>query len=76
LGNESQLYRLVSNLIANAIQYTSAGGSVKVSLSQSDRSGVIEIEDTGIGISPTEQSRIFERFYRVNSDRSRQVISF
>lgn len=38
LGNESQLYRLVSNLIANAIQYTSAGGSVKVSLSQSDRS--------------------------------------
>jgi two-component system, OmpR family, Ni(II)-sensor and/or redox sensor kinase NrsS len=81
LGNESQLYRLVSNLIANAIQYTSAGGSVKVSLSQSDkpngiaslRSAVIAIEDTGIGIAPTEQSRIFERFYRVNSDRSRQT---
>ena len=81
LGNESQLYRLVSNLIANAIQYTSTGGSVKVSLSQSDkpngmaslRNAVIEIEDTGIGIPPTEQSRIFERFYRVNSDRSRQT---
>jgi two-component system, OmpR family, Ni(II)-sensor and/or redox sensor kinase NrsS len=73
LGNESQLYRLVSNLIANAIQYTSAVGSVKVSLSQSDRTAVMEIEDTGIGISPTEQSRIFERFYRVNSDRSRQT---
>lgn len=73
LGNESQLYRLVSNLIANAIQYTSAGGSVKVSLSQSDRNAVMAIEDTGIGIPPTEQSRIFERFYRVNSDRSRQT---
>ena len=73
LGNESQLYRLVSNLIANAIQYTSAGGSVKVSLSQSERTAVMTIEDTGIGISPTEQSRIFERFYRVNSDRSRQT---
>ena len=73
LGNESQLYRLVSNLIANAIQYTSAGGSVKVSLSQSDRTAVMTIEDTGIGVSPTEQSRIFERFYRVNSDRSRQT---
>ena len=73
LGNESQLYRLVSNLIANAVQYTSAGGSVKVSLFQSDRTAVMTIEDTGIGISPTEQSRIFERFYRVNSDRSRQT---
>lgn len=73
LGHESQLYRLVSNLIANAIQYTSAGGSVQVSLSRSDRTAVMAIEDTGIGISPTEQSRIFERFYRVNSDRSRQT---
>jgi two-component Ni(II)/redox sensor kinase NrsS len=73
LGNESQLYRLVSNLIANAIQYTSTGGSVKVSLSQSDRTTIIAIKDTGIGISPIEQSRIFERFYRVNSDRSRQT---
>ena len=73
LGNESQLYRLVSNLIANAIQYTSTGGSVKVSLSQRDRTAIVAIEDTGIGISPIEQSRIFERFYRVNSDRSRQT---
>jgi two-component Ni(II)/redox sensor kinase NrsS len=73
LGNESQLYRLVSNLIVNAIQYTSTGGSVKVSLSQSDRTAVMAIEDTGMGISPSEQSRIFERFYRVNSDRSRQT---
>ena len=73
LGNESQLYRLVSNLIANAIQYTSAGGFVKVSLLQSERNAVMEIEDTGIGIPPTEQDRIFERFYRVNSDRSRQT---
>ncbi|HHP7229666.1 MAG TPA: two-component system sensor histidine kinase RppB [Xenococcaceae cyanobacterium] len=81
LGNESQLYRLVSNLIANAIQYTSTGGSVQVSLSQSDkpngmaslRTAVMAIEDTGMGISPTEQSRIFDRFYRVNSDRSRQT---
>ncbi len=73
LGNESQLYRLVSNLIANAIQYTHSGGSIKISLSQNSNNAIIAIEDNGIGISSTEQNRIFERFYRVNSSRSRKT---
>lgn len=72
LGNESQLYRLVSNLIANAIQYTRAGGAVMVSLDCCARTALIAIKDTGIGIPLAEQSRIFERFYRVDSARSRQ----
>jgi two-component Ni(II)/redox sensor kinase NrsS len=72
-GHESQLYRLVSNLIANAIQYTPPGGSVVVSLSVLDHSATIAVKDTGIGIPAKEQNRIFERFYRVNSDRSRQT---
>ncbi|MGB3519119.1 MAG: two-component system sensor histidine kinase RppB [Elainellaceae cyanobacterium] len=72
-GNESQLYRLVSNLIANAIQYTPPGGSVVVSLATQDRSATITVKDKGIGIPAREQSRIFERFYRVNSDRSRKT---
>jgi len=73
MGHESQLYRLVSNLIANAIQYTPPGGSVVVSLAAQDRSATITVKDTGIGIPAEEQSRIFERFYRVNSDRSRKT---
>lgn len=73
LGHESQLYRLVSNLMANAIQYTSPGGSVLVSLETRDRMAIIAVKDTGIGISPAEQNRIFERFYRVDSDRSRKT---
>jgi two-component Ni(II)/redox sensor kinase NrsS len=74
LGNESQLYRLVSNLIANAIQYTSKGGYVTVSLVTYDHSAVIAVKDTGIGIGLAEQNRIFERFYRFDeSDRSRQT---
>jgi two-component Ni(II)/redox sensor kinase NrsS len=73
LGHESQLYRLVSNLIANAIQYTSPGGSVLVSLEARDRTAIIAVKDTGIGIAPAEQNRIFERFYRVDSDRSRKT---
>jgi two-component Ni(II)/redox sensor kinase NrsS len=72
-GDEQQLYRLVSNLIANAIQYTPTGGSVHISLKQRYPTAIIIVKDTGIGISAVEQQRIFERFYRVNSDRSRQT---
>ena len=71
LGNESQLYQLVSNLIINAIQYTPRSGGVTVSLERNHNYAVISIQDTGIGIKESEQRRIFERFYRVNSDRSR-----
>lgn len=73
LGDESQLYRLVSNLIANAIQYTPSGGFVTVTLAASDRVALISVKDTGIGIPPDEQSHIFDCFYRVDSDRSRKT---
>lgn len=73
LGDESQLYRLVSNLIGNAIQYTPRGGQVVVSLMAKERTALINIKDTGIGIPTEEQSRIFERFYRVDSDRARKT---
>lgn len=74
LGSESQLYRLVSNLIANGIHYTPKGGQVVISLTASDRHALIAVQDTGIGIAPTEQTRIFDRFYRVHSDRSRKTV--
>lgn len=73
LGNEEQLYRLVANLIINAIHYTPAGGKVIVHLKREDHHALIQVQDTGIGIAPKEQARIFDRFYRVNSDRSRQT---
>lgn len=73
LGHESQLYRLVSNLIANAIQYTTPGGSVLVSLETRERTAIVAVKDTGVGIPLAEQNRIFERFYRVDSDRSRKT---
>jgi signal transduction histidine kinase len=73
LGNESQLYQLVSNLIINAIQYTPKGGRITVTLDRSNNFAVISVRDTGIGINEAEQRRIFERFYRINSDRSRNT---
>lgn len=68
LGNESQLYRLVSNLIANAIQYTPRGGYITVNLIKSDYTAIIAVKDTGIGIEFADQQRIFDRFYRVDGD--------
>ncbi len=71
VGDEEQLYRLVSNLIINAVQYTLTGGKVTVILARSDHDALVKIQDTGIGIAAKEQKQIFTRFYRVNSDRSR-----
>ena len=72
-GNESQLVRLCSNLIVNALQYTPPGGIVTVTLERDETHVLIQIKDTGIGIAQSDQSRIFDRFYRVNSDRSRHT---
>jgi signal transduction histidine kinase len=73
LGNEEQLYRLISNLIMNAIQATKSQGVVTVFLEDKEQYAFVKVQDTGIGIALEHQSRIFDRFYRVNNDRSRQT---
>ncbi len=73
LGNEAQLYRLVSNLIDNAIRSTPGQGEVRVSLEASESYAMIRVQDTGVGIHPADQRHIFDRFYRVQVDRSRQT---
>jgi len=72
-GDLEQLYCLVSNLIINAIQYTPPEGQVTVMLDSSHRHALVQVEDTGIGIALADQTRIFERFYRVSGDRSRST---
>ena len=71
LGDEDQLYRLVSNLLINAVQYTQKGGQVKIMLKSDDHCALIQFQDTGIGMTLLDQAQIFDRFYRVHSDRSR-----
>jgi signal transduction histidine kinase len=73
LGNCDQLYRLVYNLIINAIQYTPAAGTITVSLYCQENSAFITVKDTGIGITKEQQKKIFDRFYRVDNARSRHT---
>ncbi len=68
-----QLRQVVSNLLDNALNYTPAGGSVTVSLFQEGDEVITRVEDTGSGIPREDQSFIFERFYRVDKARSREV---
>jgi len=71
VGEEEKLYRLVTNLVINAIQHTLKGGKVTLVLRQENNQALIEVIDTGIGIPKEEQTLIFDRFYRVNKARSR-----
>jgi len=66
------VYELVKNLVENAVRYNKQGGAVAVTI-ESDASGAaLTIADDGIGISPGEQARVFERFYRVEKSRSQK----
>jgi len=69
-GDTRMIQRLLSNLLDNAIKYTPSGGSVIVSLEEQGENLVIVVKDTGIGISPSDLPRIFERFYRCDQSRS------
>ena len=67
------LYSVAYNLCDNAIKYNHYGGLVNVSITQNERDTTLTVNDTGIGIPEEEQERIFERFYRIDKSRSREV---
>jgi len=70
LAEPEHIYELVKNLIENAVRYNNLGGRVTVTIENTKQSTGLYIFDDGIGISPSEQARIFERFYRVEKSRS------
>lgn len=65
------LEMIASNLLSNAIRYTPSGGSVQFELRRHDSEPLLRARDTGVGIPPEHQKRIFERLYRVDSTRDR-----
>ena len=67
------LYEMLYNLCDNAIKYNYPGGNVTISISSDDHGTRLAVTDTGIGISPEHQKRVFERFYRVDKSHSREI---
>lgn len=70
-GVRRLLYEIVLNLCDNAIKYNTEGGHVEVEVAQDGGTAAVTVRDTGIGIPPEHQSRVFERFYRVDKSHSK-----
>ncbi|MBS1551982.1 MAG: ATP-binding protein [Bacteroidetes bacterium] len=72
-GDEQRLQQVLVNLIDNAIKYTPCNGTIGISRIVKDKEVIVRIEDNGIGIPQKDLKRIFERFYRVDKTRSRDI---
>ena len=72
-GEEEALRQVVDNLLDNAIKYTQGGGGVSLSIEVEEEWAILLVKDSGIGIEAEHLERIFERFYRVDKARSREV---
>ena len=72
-ADEEALEQILDNLLDNAVKYTPEGGRVSVCWRREGQQVCLEVADTGIGIPPSDLPRIFERFYRVDKARSREM---
>jgi two-component system OmpR family sensor kinase len=72
-GDDARLRQVLTNLLSNALTHTPSGTPVIVRLARKDATAVIEIHDRGPGLSPEQQERVFERFYRVDPARTRRA---
>lgn len=64
VGDFHRVLQVVENVVSNALKFTHAGGSIDIGISDHGAMGVIEVRDTGVGVSPEEKERLFERLYR------------
>jgi len=72
-GDQDKVRQVLTNLIDNAVKYSPDGGRVEVKLERRDRHVRVSIRDEGLGIPPSEQARIFEKFYRLDPNLTRGV---
>ncbi len=66
-ANPIRIRQMMDNLVGNAIKYTPAGGEIRVCLTTEENQIILQVEDTGPGIPPGEQNRVFEKFYRASN---------
>lgn len=69
-GDEDAIYRVIYNLLDNAVKFTNPSGNIKISIQTVDNKAKVLVRNTGIGISKTDAAHIFERFYKVDKSRS------
>jgi len=73
-GDQSELEIVLNNLISNAIKYNKENGRVEVTLKKDDQQVTIQVTDTGIGMTPEEQSRLFQEFVRIKNEETRNIL--
>ena len=72
-GVRRYIYEIIYNLCDNAIRYNVDGGRVEIRIGKNNGRAIVSVKDTGIGIAPEHQNRIFERFYRVDKSHSKET---
>ena len=73
IGSDALIYRMLFNLVENAIKYNQPGGSVQITISRSNGKAILRVADTGCGIPDEYRTSIFEPFFRVDKSRSREM---
>lgn len=73
LGDEARLRQVVTNLVGNAVAHTPAGSPIRIFVGTAGDRAVLEISDRGPGLTPAQAARVFDRFYRADSSRSRST---
>jgi len=73
MGDPAFLEKVWENLISNALKYTLPGGTIEIELTEEETYVIVSIQDSGISISDEEIKRIFDRFYRVDDSRTKEI---
>jgi heavy metal sensor kinase len=73
MADHAKLYQMFLNLVDNAVKYTPEGGMISITIHRDGAFAEVRVRDTGIGISPEHRIKIFDRFYRVDKARSREL---
>ncbi len=72
-ADRGRIGQVIANLLSNAVKYTDENGKITVTVSKEDDKALLVVEDTGIGISEEDRTRVFERFYRTDKSRTRKT---